>query len=235
MEEAVFTMPQRRSGEMNFQAIADQLSISYISSMLRLSCNIQSHQTLSGQVYDLKFLPEILTLLESGEYLKVPAVTLYYHCYRAIESLGNVLPDQATENSLDAAADFQQLKTLIQKHWRLFPSSEIRDIYLFAINYCIKRLNAGDRDFIREAFELFRSGLENETLLEEGILSSFTYKNITRLGIALLENDWVEQFLETYKKYLHPRERENAWRYNLGFFLFSNKKNTNRQCNCYYK
>ena len=106
----------------------------------------------------------------------------------------------------------------------MIPPNEIRNIYLYAINYCIKRLNSGERHFIREAFELFRSALENETLFEEGILSSFTYKNITRLGMALNEDKWVEQFLEDYKKYLHPRERENTWRYNLAFFYFQQEK-----------
>jgi hypothetical protein len=217
MEEAVYTMPQRRSGKMNFHTIADELTISYISKMLRVSCSSQSHQTMSGQLYDLKLLPEVLSVVEAGEYLKVPAVALYYHAYRAIESLEKNAIDDSEQN-------FQKLKQLIDQHWKVFPASEVRDIYLFAINYCIKRLNAGDRKFIREAFELFRAGLKNATLLEEGILSSFTYKNITRLGIALQENNWVEQFLEDYKKYLHPRERENTWRYNLAFFYFQQKK-----------
>lgn len=217
MEEAVFTMPQRRSGEMNFQSIANHLTISYISSVLRLSCNMQSHQTMSGQVYELNLLPEVLLLIESGEYKEVPAVTLYFHCYSAIKNLEKKEIEKSEHN-------FEQLKSLIDQHWTVFPASEIRDIYLFAVNYCIKRLNASDRDFIREAFELYRSGLKNKTLLEEGILSSFTYKNITRLGTALSENDWVEHFLENYKKYLHPRERENTWRYNLAFFHFQQQK-----------
>ena len=44
-EEALFTMPQRRSGAMNFQNHAELLNTSYISNLLRLSCNIQSHKT----------------------------------------------------------------------------------------------------------------------------------------------------------------------------------------------
>jgi len=127
-------------------------------------------------------------------------------------------------NFSNSEKHFAALKNLIHVHWKLLPPSEIRDIYLSAINYCIKRLNVGDRQYAREAFELFRSGLENEILLEEGILSSFSYKNITRLGMSLLENEWVEDFLEKYKSYLHPRERDNTWRYNLAFFYFQQQK-----------
>jgi tetratricopeptide (TPR) repeat protein len=144
-------------------------------------------------------------------------VDLYFHSYCANENLKNNTITKSEKH-------FQALKKLIQQHWKTIPPNEIRAIYLYAINYCIKRLNSGERHFIREGFELFRSGLENETLLEEGILSSFTYKNITRLGMALSENKWVEQFLADYKKYLHPRERENTWRYNLAFFYFQQEK-----------
>ncbi|MEM1321012.1 MAG: hypothetical protein AAGG75_12235 [Bacteroidota bacterium] len=217
MDDAISKMPQRRIGAMNFQSIGDFLNISYLSSMLRLSCNIQSHGTISGQVYDVNLLKEVLSLIQSGQYIDIPAVALYYRCYQAIEFLKN-------GDLHHSELNFNELKMLINRHWKLFPPSEIRDIYLFTINYCIKRLNAGDKEYIREAFELFRSGLENETLLEEGFISSFTYKNITRLGVALKEHQWVEQFLENYKNYLHPRIKDNAWRYNLAFFFFQQEK-----------
>ena len=217
IEEVLFTMPQKRSGEIDFEVSADFLNISYILNLLRLGCNIQSHKIISEQVYDLKLLPEVLTEIETGEYLDSPTIALYFHCYKSIEGMNN--------NSLiSAERHFEKLKSLIDLHWKLLPTSEIRDIYLIAINYCIKRLNAGERKYIREAFELFRSGLENETLLEEGVLSSFSYKNITRLGMSLLENEWVEGFLEKYKNHLHPRERDNTWRYNLAFFYFQQQK-----------
>ena len=216
VEESIVQSPQNRSDTTNFQSSADQISIAYISRILRISCNIQSLQNMASPISELKLLPGILDIVQSGEYLHIPAVAIHYHGYRALEYL-----EQHIEKS---EMHFEALKDLIHTHWQLFPTSEIRDIYLLAINYCIKRLNAGERHFIREAFELFRSGLKNETLLEDQMLSSFTYKNITRLGIALQENDWVEQFLEDYKKVLHPSERENSWRYNLAFVYFEQQK-----------
>lgn len=217
MEEASFTAAHLRKENKNFQSTVDYLSTSFVASLLQLGCEIQSHQTMSAQAIELKLLPEILNLIAAGNYKKVPIIHLYFHCYNAIE---NLRINEITQSE----KHFQALKKLIHQHWKLIPPNEIRGIYLYAINYCIKRLNSGERHYIREAFELFRSGLKNETLLEEGILSSFTFKNITRLGMALTENKWVEQFLEDYKKFLHPRERENTWRYNLAFFYFQQEK-----------
>ena len=219
VEESAFNVAQRREETKNLQPTTDDLTISFIANLLRLSCEIQSLQNLSEQSYDLKLLPQVLELVASGIYDNTPTVVLYFHCYNAIKFLYN---NEITKSEIH----FQALKKLLQEHWQILSPSEIRNIYLYAINYCIKRLNSGERQFIREAFELYRAGLENETLLEEGKLSSYTYKNITSLGIALLENDWVENFLEEYKKFLHPRERENNWRFNLAYYFFKQEKYT---------
>lgn len=215
--EANFTAAHLRQENKKFQSIADHLTISFVINMLQLGCEIQSHQTMSQEIYELKLLPNILAIIEEGMFKDEPIVNLYFNCYNAIDHLEKNEIDQSEKY-------FEAFKKLIYTNWKLVPPKDIRNIYLYAINYCIKRLNSGDRHFIRDAFELFRSGLKNETLLEEGILSSFTYKNITRLGVALAEHNWVEQFLEDYKKFLHPRERENTWRYNLAFFYFQQEK-----------
>jgi len=217
LEGLLYTMSQRRTGEMNFQNVSDQLTISYVSGILRLCTQVQSHQTLSEQVYDLKLLKQVLDFIAEGGYEEVPVVSLYYQGYKSIECL-------ELEDLPNSELHFQKLKSLIAQYWQLFPSLEMSGFYLLAINYCIRRMNAGERHFVREAFELFRSALANGVLLQNGIFSSFSYKNITRLGMALSENDWVEQFLEDYKKHLHPRERENTWRYNLAYFYFQQQK-----------
>jgi len=84
-------------------------------------------------------------------------------------------------------------------------------------------MNSGQKAFIREAFELYRSGLEKNLLAENGWLSGFTYKNIIRIGTALGEHEWVRGFFEQHKNALHPRERDALYRYNLAFFYFQNQ------------
>lgn len=212
-EELSYSLLQKRSGALRFQLVSEELTISYIADILRHSCSLHMSQSMSEHSYDLKLLAAVLQMVESSDYLDLPAVAVYFQVYRALHFLEN------QELELSEAA-FREAKQLINQHWHQFPSYEIREIYLFATNYCITRLNKGERRFIQEAFDLFRSGLANKALLNRGLLSSFSYKNITRLGIALGEDDWVEQFLATYKKFLHPRERENTWRYNLAFYYF---------------
>lgn len=216
MESAKFSMQKKRTGDLNFQPIADHMNIAYISNMLMLACSIQSQQTISKQDYNLQLLPQILETVANGNYLEIPAITLYYYSFISIADLQT--------DTTKSEQHFLKLRKLIQKNWKLLPPIEMRNIYLFAINYCIKRLNGGERRYIREAFELFRESLQNETLLSEGTISAFTYKNITRLGMGISENEWVDSFLEDYKKYLPPRQRQNIWSYNRAFYYFQLKK-----------
>ena len=212
-EELSLTLLQKRSGIANFQAVSEELTISYIADILRHSCSLLMQQSMSQQSHHLQLLEAALQLVNHSDYQQIPAIAIYFRIYRALNAL-----EQAQLKTSEE--EFNMAKQLLEEYWPRFPAHEIREIYLFTINYCIRRLNGGERQFVREAFELFRSGLKNETLLNRGFLSSFTYKNITRLGLALQESEWVEQFLQKHKKQLHPRERENTWRYNLAFFYF---------------
>jgi hypothetical protein len=73
---------------------------------------------------------------------------------------------------------------------------------------------------VREAFQLYQVALKHGFLMENGILSGFTYKNILRVAVGLGEHDWAEQFLEQQRSALHPRERDNLYRYNLAYLRF---------------
>lgn len=163
----------------------------------------------TGSVY----LPATLDAVKAGAFDRTPAVQAYYHCYKIL-----------SEQEADAEPHFEALNLLLVDHWTLFPPNEIRDLYVGAINYCIRRLNSGSREHIRAALDLYRSGLDRKILLEDGFLNKYTYNNILLLALALEDWDWARQFLETYKALLPPREQESAWQYNLARYYFRKKE-----------
>ena len=200
--------PRGRSAALDLHPLQLHLTVFYLSEMLRLSCSALTHQAIGAQTHDAGFVDEVLNLVESGDWLeKQPTVALYYYLYRALRE-----PEQP--------AFFNAWKSVLATHSEAFASSELRDIHLLGINYCIRRMNGGQKDFIREAFELYRSGLAKNLLTENGWISGFTYKNVIRIGTALGEHEWVSNFFEQYKSSLHPREREPLYRYNLAFLCF---------------
>ncbi|MBL7794218.1 MAG: hypothetical protein JNK77_17945 [Saprospiraceae bacterium] len=198
---------QRRSGPMNLQGMLDELTHSYVADLLRHCCTILTYQSVNPQPYNFALLEAALAQIEQPGYQPTPVIAVYHCAYRALQS-----PEDDNR--------FLQFGTLITQHWQLFPAHEIRDLYLLAINYCIRRLNRGERRFIAEAFALYRDALEKEVLLEDGLLSKFTYNNILMLAIAQEDWDWADRFLDDYKQRLPARERENAYRYNRAVYFF---------------
>lgn len=206
-EQMERTTRHERSGGINLQALPDELTVFYVAEMLRHACAALSHQAIAGQSYRIGLLDTILNAVEQEAMLHVPVVAVYFHAYKMLQSP-------------EAPEHFQQLKTLLGQQENTFSRRELRGLYLLAINGCIRRMNAGQRDYIREAFDLYRLALERDFLTENGFLSGFTYKNIIRIGVALDEHEWARQFLEQYRQALHPRERDNLYRYNRAFLHF---------------
>jgi len=201
---------QGRSARFSLQPLPDALTAFYVAEMLRHACAGLMHQAVAGQTYRADLLNAILKTVEQDAILQTPAVAVYFQAYRMLRSP-------------DAAEPFEALKMLLTEHENRFSKEEMRGLYLMAINGCIRRMNAGQRHYIREAFDLYRAALERDFLMENGRLSGFTYKNIIRVGAALGEHDWTETFLETCREQLHPGERDNLYRYNLAYLRFQQR------------
>lgn len=207
LEELQYQHQKKRSGELNLQGISDSLTDYYVTELLRQACVMHSHERVSQQSYNHLFLDVILEKINSGDYIVPPSVSAYFYAYKAVSG--------------DAQLhDFQILKQIIIDENALFPPNEIRDFYLLAINFCIKKLNSGERHFEREALDLYKKGLQNGAILENKTLSPFTYKNVMLLALKHGEHVWAEQFLQDFKKHLPINERENIFKYNCALFHF---------------
>lgn len=206
-EQLEQTARRERSTRLNLQPLPDELTTFYVSEMLRHACAALMHQAVAGQAYRIDLLKVILEAAGQEEMLSMPAVAVYYHAYRMLESP-------------DATEPFEQLKALLAVHENRFAQEEMRGLYLMAINGCIRRMNAGRRAYVREAFDLYKAALERDFLTEKGVLSGFTYKNILRVSVALGEHHWAERFLEQHRLALHPNERDNLYQYNLAYLRF---------------
>ena len=82
-------------------------------------------------------------------------------------------------------------------------------------NYCIRKVRAGESEFLKELFALYKLGLTTGNMFESNILSPWKYKNIASVGLRLEEFEWVREFIETYKTRLPIEFQENAYAYNL--------------------
>ncbi len=206
-EQLEQTSQRERSAGLNLQPLPDELTVYYVSEMLRHACLASMHEAVAGQAYRLGLLEAILEAVEREKMLRIPAIAVYYYAYQMLHHPGENEP-------------MEHLRASLAEHSHRFAIDEQRGLFLLAINGCIRRMNAGQRHYIQEALDLYRTALERNLLLENGIFSGFNYKNIIRLAAALNEHEWAEQFLEQYRPTLHPRERDTLHRYNLAYLYF---------------
>lgn len=186
----------------DLQPLLDAQDIRFIVEKLQTGCLLLSQQAVLPKPYDVGLLSSILHFLENHRYLEIPAVALYYHGYQA---------QLAPEEDLH----FRRLKSLLREYRALFRGEELRNLYLLAINFCIRRLNRLERSYLREAFELYQSGLEVGAFLQNGQLSRFTYTNIAQAGMGLGEFVWVADFLAKYKSFLPSELQEPVSQFSL--------------------
>ncbi|MEO1515894.1 MAG: hypothetical protein AAFV95_12810 [Bacteroidota bacterium] len=193
---------RKRTTDFNLQETSDALDTTFMADKLRQACLILSHQNVYQTHYKVGLLDEVLSYIESDSITDEPAITIYYYTYKALTEKNN--PDH-----------FHSLKEAIISQGSKFPKAEIRDIYLLAINYCIGQINAGNKAFIRETFDLYREGIEKKILADEKNISGWTFQNAILNALMLKEFEWVENFINQYQDLLDTNFRDAVVNYSL--------------------
>ncbi len=207
-EYYAYSIADRKAKNEDLQRLSTDLDLYYIIQKLKHGCNILSYKNIFKFEHQPDLIQELQTIIEKKDMLDNPLVRLLYYNYLCLSEPEN-------------EAHFVQLKqTLLVKNNRI-ETSELRDIYTLAINYCIKRLNTGGQKYYKEVFEIYQAGLHEKVFEDDGEFSPFTYKNITAIAIGLKEYKWVKSFIEEYKNKLNKEQREGFYSYCLARYHFA--------------
>ena len=194
-EKLLFQAKSGRTRALNVQNLEDNLDHAFLSMKLRQACTSLSHQAVFNAQYRITLMEEILEKAQQPEFRDVPAISVYYHCYLALFEANN-------------EQHFQNFKQVLFKNTGHFPTEEMRSLYLLVINFCIKKINANQHEYLREALDLYKKGLEEVVLLEKEKLSRFSYNNIVGISLRLGDLKWASWFVETYKNNLDASYRD---------------------------
>jgi hypothetical protein len=202
----------KRYEDFNLQAVADNLHYYTIAEILKYACVAISYEQVSGKSFQFYLINECMALIEKETKLNtIPAIHIYYLCYK-ISTNGN--------DDL-----FQQLYKAVYAYETFFDESEMKDIILLTINYCIKELNIGKQNYAQHAYDLYLHALQKGYLLDKGELSRFTFKNIVFIGVKKLkEYKSVELFITKFQNALHEQYRENTVLFNMATLYVAKKE-----------
>lgn len=206
-EKYSYALRNSRGANTGLQESSKSLNLFFIANTLRQETHGLTQKALGRSDFNSEFSEPIKDFLSKNENVESPAIVVYYALIKIL-----------TED--DSLPHFQSLRNLISEKGHHFPSNELREIYIFALNYCIKKLNERETSFYQETFKLYKQGIKQSVFFENGILSRFNYKNIVALGLGLQEFTWVEDFIEEYKPYLEKKYRESTYCFNLALLHY---------------
>ena len=211
LEQYHFTAQQNRMEGIPLEDVQNNLDIAYLATKLKQSCSMLSHQAIYRKEYSFGMLPEVLEYIEQNNYLEHPAISVYYYAYKA-------LGHDAHETYFDT------FKAALVAHQKHFKPAEVRDLFLLATNYCIQQLNRGFMHYAQIGLDIYKEGLKSKVLLNNGVISNFTYSNIVAKAIVCKDFDWAVQFAESYKTLLEPQHQQDTFFYNMAWLKYEQQE-----------
>jgi len=199
-----------RSLNASLQESGNKLDLFYVLTRLKYGVEMANRKNVVGQEYDLGLLEYVFQFLEGKPEIlfQHPEIQIYLHIYQCF-----TLPDP------DPA--FHALMEIFKAHGSTFPKPELREMFGYASNFCIKQINTGRSEFLPILIDLYRWALSIGAFFSiDGWLLQWDYKNIVSANLKAGEFDWCLDFIETYKEKIAPAYRENAYTYNLASYHF---------------
>ncbi|MEM8582615.1 MAG: hypothetical protein AAGF87_00030 [Bacteroidota bacterium] len=206
-----FGRQQERRYDSALQEQSEALDRYFILQKLRIACEMSNRNRIIDARYHPAFLKEVLhRLSEDGVYKEEPAIAIYWSVWLTLQA----------EGSTD---DYARLVELLASYPNVFESEELRSIYRYAQNFCIRKINAGVSDFKSHLLSLYQYQIDQRLFLVDGHFPANDFKNIITLGLRLENFEWVEQFMEQFHDSLSPDQYENVYNYGLAQYYFATK------------
>ena len=211
LDRFFFTKGQR-SYDANLQRKSDSLDVFYLASKFRIACDMASRNTVTEATYECHLLEDLLRYYQAHR-PALDAHTLIGVFYKTLLML--------TEREQEQ--HYYDLKAQLAVQAHLFTDEELRELYIYPLNYCIKKINSGRSDYYAEVLDIYKMMLDKKIAFRNGFLPQWTFKNISTVGIRLKAYEWTAHFIDRYEQYLLPEERDNALAFNRAALFYAKK------------
>lgn len=185
----------------------------YVSKKLEYFSTLLNNKLIFNTQKTPHLLSEILSRVENEAFLqKVPVINVYYHSIQML-----LHPEEY--------AYFSRFMQIMETESAHFMRVEVQNFYKYAINYCIRQINYGKKQFEIGLFEIYKALITNELILmESGNITTSSFKNVVASALKVNEIEWAKAFVEQYKNFLQAEEREDVSNYCLATLKFQQKE-----------
>jgi hypothetical protein len=200
MEEHYLAKDDSSSLGPQVQQAADDFDIYLTAQKLRHLCSMDSLNKVQPDTYEIHFAEELMRMADQLQH--IPFISIYRQLYL-------LLTDEEPEPY------FYQLKDQIPGLEGMLSEKELNFIYLILVNFCIRSIRQGKKEFATPLLYLYESALSKGLFLHNGVISPWNFKNMIKLGLGLQRYEWVEDFIHQYGPKLNEAERTEAMHFNL--------------------
>jgi hypothetical protein len=200
---------QSRKVKLDYDSVLHHLDSFYLSKKLQLFSEIINLKNILSREYPMHLLEELKKLAQHDDFKNIPVVQVYYLVLLTLTEPGN-------ENH------FKELKNSVAQNGHLFPVNELKELYQYVKNYCIKKINSSQPEYVQTLFSIYKEMLADKRLMRDDYFSQWEFKNVVNISLRLNEKEWCRNFIPKYISYLKPSERKNALAFNLAYLNFVN-------------
>lgn len=175
----------------------------YVLEMIKRCCQWQNRQLMIPNQSSSLVVDDFISRYQT-ETFSIPSNPL-------IQMYGYVLNIFLRQNIEES---YQQLMGGLHQYGSFFPFTDEQALYQYARNFCIRKSNAGDSEYLRALLEVYQRMIDRELIFFDDSLNHGDMKNIVSLGIILKEFDWTKWFLGTHGHRIVEEHKRNALAYN---------------------
>ena len=183
----------------------------YLTVLLKRACKLLSEKSVFNFTFNLGITPNVIAWISENSANLPPITKVYFAYYKMLE-------DPKEEQH------FILFDSLLKENAAIFSIQELRDLYLAINNYCIKRVNRGDKKYEILALNNYKDALDKKVLFENGLLSQRTYNNIIALALKNKEFNWAEEFMDNFTQTLPAKEQESTYNLNRARLAYIQKE-----------
>ncbi len=198
-----FAKKKERKNSNHLQEMISAFDLYYMANKLKYSCHIINNQNILTGDARLDLIDGVVSFLEENDYSGHPAIHLYHNLYRLL--------------TREESTYFEIIKGLLPEYASLFPKEELKEVNYIIINFCIRQLRVGKDTgyYLEELYRMYQFGIQAGFLLENDILSPWTFKNVVRLGLRLKKFKETESFISKNISHLRKEFRSDAYHFNM--------------------
>ena len=115
------------------------------------------------------------------------------------------------------------LTAYLKDKGKKFKKNNLKYYYHYITQYFIKKTNLGQIEYREKTFNFYKYMRKEKLFVIDNIITDFEFNNVVNTSLALKEYNWLESFVEEYKKYLAPNFVKDAYNLAKAKLMFGRK------------